>query len=817
MRLFEWFGGKVEKAIILQIWKDSNQFYTEALTKLKQICSFDSINEFKQDNKVKIMKELCLHIFWNLLKYPKDLKYRQISSKYLYNNLQSKCHQVGENMDKIVGHMEQLLQRFGFEKYNDDNWYYSNGNINLLWLWTCYQLFSEEQIMYYLWFVHFVVIHDLQIMYKIRFTIPRMVCILLNGKWKDYESVFDYQHRTIMLFDKNKLKIKSLQVGNPKRSSLEFNVHIQWYNHSDISQTHTKWACLILNRTWHFRMANCFDRDDLSYCCSEFNSFHVFWKIKATETLREPMNPYSTTLKQGIQHIKDKFQMRSHFLFGGDKLITSKCDFEQWKPRIETNKNNGDILLHDIYKYFFGYPSIQVYWEIECRYIVPYERTIATERTNLPENDELSVEFISSNEKPTFNPLLYECDFHKVKTIEDTLHSKLIRNNYLQKLLHEIIKNNYLRDLITHQHTKNKQEKKQIYERIKQQINYKEEDKNGKLILNDKILTILNELKILYHDDIHKHMGYPLQLHHICAILLYCGKSCNAEFSYDQIKFRHQKWPYLDSCLLDAIGILGSYERVEESEIELYCGLKRVRLDNVEKEINAGYFISYVSTSDDIEVAKMFRGSHGCILHFHPSMRRANGIFSCDVSWISPFKHEREILFSRSRIMFDTSEKLHKERLIWNAKVEDEDEHTQMILLTSAMYDRYIQQTMQLSAMWNHSIDLNLIYLLLSKLQISMERLNGLNKVLLAFDAWKKQNNNEQRYEEIKSEFVNNRCCNDAINLFSIFLFEKNVLHTTVIEYATAATLSQGSPFVERDKYKNRVKDLIWSKQTFFC
>ncbi|ETN97819.1 hypothetical protein RFI_39707, partial [Reticulomyxa filosa] len=88
------------------------------------------------------------------------------------------------------------------------------------------------------------------------------------------------------------------------------------------------------------------------------------------------------------------------------------------------------------------------------------------------------------------------------------------------KLFHEMIKNDYLCDLFTTRPLIS-------HKKIKEQINYNEKDENGKLILNDKILTILNELKILYHDDIHKQMGYPLQLFHICAILLYCGKSCN--------------------------------------------------------------------------------------------------------------------------------------------------------------------------------------------------------------------------------------------------------------------------------------------------
>ncbi|ETO07258.1 hypothetical protein RFI_30134 [Reticulomyxa filosa] len=114
-----------------------------------------------------------------------------------------------------------------------------------------------------------------------------------------------------------------------------------------------------------------------------------------------------------------------------------------------------------------------------------------------------------------------------------------------------------------------------------QTIHFNEKNPN-ELILNDKLLTILNELKILFHDDTHKQMGYPLQLHQICAILLYC-KSYNIQFNI---------------CVM-----LYTFYINMKSETELYCGLKNVRLENI-KEIKKD-FISHVSTFDDIQVVKI--------------------------------------------------------------------------------------------------------------------------------------------------------------------------------------------------------------------
>ncbi|ETN98639.1 hypothetical protein RFI_38853, partial [Reticulomyxa filosa] len=215
---------------------------------------------------------------------------------------------------------------------------------------------------------------------------------------------------------------------------------------------------------------------------------------------------------------------------------------------------------------------------------------------------------------------------------------------------------------------------------------------------------------------------------------------------------------------------------------------------------------SHVSTSDDIQVAQMYRSHQGCILHFHPSMRRAFSIQNCDVSWISPFKHEREILFARSFTVSYKDEKLYKEEYAWNAKVESEDEYTQMILLTWVKYDQYIQQTMQISAMWNYSIDLNLIFTILQFVQGKsvQEKIAQTIEYLSIFETWKLKPNNIKKYKKNKKEFIERRCCNHGINLLSIFFEEKGVLRRTSIEFAAGYTINNGMPFVEKDKKINR-------------
>ncbi|ETO31646.1 hypothetical protein RFI_05473, partial [Reticulomyxa filosa] len=150
---------------------------------------------------------MYLHILWNILKYLKHIKYRQINKQALYNCLFSKCHTLNANLEQIIIDMEIYIYKLLGSKKE----MMIIGIINMI-IFKCY------------------ICGPVIKQHKTGIGIPERVCILSNGKWKDYWILFDYQHRTIMLFDENKSKIKLLQVGNPNKSSLEFNVSIQWYN-----------------------------------------------------------------------------------------------------------------------------------------------------------------------------------------------------------------------------------------------------------------------------------------------------------------------------------------------------------------------------------------------------------------------------------------------------------------------------------------------------------------------------------------------------------------------------------------------------------
>ncbi|ETO02396.1 hypothetical protein RFI_35040, partial [Reticulomyxa filosa] len=106
----------------------------------------------------------------------------------------------------------------------------------------------------------------------------------------------------------------------------------------------------------------------------------------------------------------------------------------------------------------------------------------------------------------------------------------------------------------------------------------------------------------------------------------------------------------------------------------------------------------------------------------------------------------------------------------------------------------YIQQTMQISAMWSHSIDLNLIYVALD--YWCKGDINETFGLLFEFGQWKIQNNNEQKYKKRMNDFLERRCCNHNINLFFMFLSETDK-NRTAVERAALCTVF-GLPFVNQ-------------------
>ncbi|ETO29884.1 hypothetical protein RFI_07234 [Reticulomyxa filosa] len=63
----------------------------------------------EEENEIKILREMYLHILWNILKYPKHIKYRQIHKQALYNYLSKKSHTLGADFEKVLIDIEKMI------------------------------------------------------------------------------------------------------------------------------------------------------------------------------------------------------------------------------------------------------------------------------------------------------------------------------------------------------------------------------------------------------------------------------------------------------------------------------------------------------------------------------------------------------------------------------------------------------------------------------------------------------------------------------------------------------------------------------------
>ena len=66
------------------------------------------------------------------------------------------------------------------------------------------------------------------------------------------------------------------------------------------------------------------------------------------------------------------------------------------------------------------------------------------------------------------------------------------------------------------------------------------------------------------------------------------------------------------------------------------------------KQVGSGYFVTYTSTSWNQEVAVTFIQKEGMLIQFDKDYKGHSDVYCCDVSWISKFPDECEILFARS-------------------------------------------------------------------------------------------------------------------------------------------------------------------------
>ena len=141
----------------------------------------------------------------------------------------------------------------------------------------------------------------------------------------------------------------------------------------------------------------------------------------------------------------------------------------------------------------------------------------------------------------------------------------------------------------------------------------------------------------------------------------------------------YDKWKWFDLCLWWGIRKLSLREK---NSFPVYSGLNGVKLNK--KCVKRGFFVTYVSTSWQKEVSIAFmngsaseQAKKGMIIKFHGNYGGSRWINCCDVSWISKFPDECEILFARG-LRLASNDKYGNN---FKCKVLDESDGIQTILL----------------------------------------------------------------------------------------------------------------------------------------
>eukprot|EP01083_Nonionella_stella_P181641 651315_1 len=141
-------------------------------------------------------------------------------------------------------------------------------------------------------------------------------------------------------------------------------------------------------------------------------------------------------------------------------------------------------------------------------------------------------------------------------------------------------------------------------------------------------------------------------------------KGCHHEF----FRWIHEKLEHPRHIAMGSPLNMGEIKlsQWEIGEYPVYSGINNVMLN--QRGIKSGHFKSYVSASRNIDVARAFKGETGMLIEIESRKQ----FTCCDVSWISKFPNEQEILFA----FYGTGTK-------WNAKLVNQTKDNQKIIISA--------------------------------------------------------------------------------------------------------------------------------------
>ncbi len=236
-----------------------------------------------------------------------------------------------------------------------------------------------------------------------------------------------------------------------------------------------------------------------------------------------------------------------------------------------------------------------------------------------------------------------ECGFlenmwRSICTVSDLWNPKY---GELVCLLREVVKNGYGKDLTFY-----KNDKKHIKKMEKFILNC---DDPSKLTENWQEIPIIYSVDLLMDHPIHISMGRPLNWGEMLAIVLYTGCDLTYGFSNDMRSYGAAPiWKWRFFCQSLHYAVLCLWEASESEKIDMktivYSGLEGTVVEN--HEIDNFWFKTFVSWSVDKKVAASFKGGVQTSGIVFESPLESLFFLAADVSWISRFPHEKEMLMT---------------------------------------------------------------------------------------------------------------------------------------------------------------------------
>ena len=216
-----------------------------------------------------------------------------------------------------------------------------------------------------------------------------------------------------------------------------------------------------------------------------------------------------------------------------------------------------------------------------------------------------------------------------------------------------------------------------------------------------KEYTLLDKLFDKMKHPRHTAMGSPLSKQRMFAVILYTDTECHASLIQELRQYNQKdivfapNWKHFDSCLYYAISTLC---HCEKHDANIFTGLTDVYLDETkfdDQYSNHLLLKTYQSFSQDLSVAERFRGSDGLIIgvnlkriktiefdtncfvqcefnyntpgkenlpekFVYELKEDGAGLLCCDVSWISKFPTEKEVLVAKHSLL-----PINKKQIYW--------------------------------------------------------------------------------------------------------------------------------------------------------